>query len=63
MSDRLASWMKTHGVAVTRERYIGLNWGSDAPTPWTPELEAELPDELQDWSSFQCIGDEPRLKV
>ena len=47
MSDSLLRWMKANGVAVTRDNYIQLAWGSEPPDPWTPEHEAELPEELQ----------------
>jgi hypothetical protein len=36
---------------VTRENYIDLAYGQDVPE-WTPEMEGELPEELQDWSQF-----------
>ena len=37
---------------MTRENYISLAWGDPLPD-WTPDLEAELPEELQDWSLFE----------
>lgn len=39
--------MKANGVAITRDNYIQLAWGSEPPDPWTPEHEAELPEELR----------------
>ena len=42
----------------TREDYIWATWGNDPPEPWTAELEAQLPEELQDWSLFAKRGDE-----
>jgi len=45
----LIKFMRDNGVEVTRENYINLNWGTDAPSPWTAADEAELPPELQDW--------------
>jgi hypothetical protein len=47
MSDSLLRWMKANGVAITRDNYIQLAWGSEPPDPWTPEHEAELPEELR----------------
>ena len=44
------------GKKVTREEYIAFNWaGIDIPE-WTPEHEAELPEELQDMSLFEQRG-------
>ena len=43
MTDWVLDWMKLHGVRVTRETYLALNYGNELPDPWTPELEAELP--------------------
>jgi hypothetical protein len=45
-----------------RETYILLNYFGDPPEPWTAEHEAELPEELQDWSLFEVVGDKLRLK-
>ena len=61
MEDEWIAWMKAKGVEVTRENYINLIWGEPLP-PWTAELEAELPDELQDWSRFKMDGGEMKLK-
>lgn len=46
MSDQLIEWMKANDIPITRENYISCNW-SPVPSPWTAELEDELPDELQ----------------
>lgn len=41
------------GIPVTRENYIRCNWTPDImPDPWTVEDEAELPEELQDYTLF-----------
>jgi hypothetical protein len=37
-------------VPVTRQNYIDLNWMGDPPDPWTALHEAELPQQLQDWT-------------
>jgi thioredoxin reductase len=47
MTDALLRWMKSRDVPITRDAYIQLAWGNDPPDPWTPEHEAELPEELQ----------------
>jgi hypothetical protein len=52
MSDGVTALLHEAGIPVTRENYIELNWGEPLPQ-WTSELEAELPDELQDWSLFE----------
>jgi 2'-5' RNA ligase len=54
--DELMELMQRTGIPVTRENYIDLNWGDDAPE-WTSEMEAELPRELQDWTLFEQRGD------
>ena len=46
--------MLEDGIPITRKNYVAFNWGKK-PKPWTAEHEAELPEELQDWSAF----DEP----
>lgn len=43
--------MREHNIPVTRENYIIQNW-QPVPEPWDAELEAELPEFLQDWSRF-----------
>jgi hypothetical protein len=48
--DRLAQFMRRHDIPLTRDAWISLNWGADAPEPWTAEAEVQLPDELQDLS-------------
>jgi hypothetical protein len=48
MSDHLLEWMKEKGLPITREKYLGLAYGQELPDPWTPEHEAELPEELQE---------------
>lgn len=55
--DQLVAWMEANGVTVTRENYIGLAFGSEPPE-WTPELEDQLPEDLQDWSKFKLEGDQ-----
>ncbi len=52
--DPLAKWMLSNGIPVSRESYMHMNWGNKLPE-WTPELEAELPEELQRWDLFQLV--------
>jgi len=52
-ADDMLAWMESEGLDITRENYIAFNWGSGI-TEWTPEHEAELPEELQDWSQFMA---------
>jgi hypothetical protein len=54
-TDPLLDWMREHGVPITRDKFIALNWGN-VPDPWTPEDEDNLPEELQDWSIFEIDG-------
>ena len=58
---RVIPLMKEAGIPVTRENYIATNWGEPLPE-WTAELEAELPEELQDWSPFEVKDQDLKLK-
>ena len=49
-SKTLLHWMRKQDVPVSRDAYLQLAYGNDLPDPWTPEHEAELPDELQDFT-------------
>lgn len=55
-TDPVVALMREAGVPVTRAGYIDVNWGSTPPTPWTVEDEAELPEELQDYSWVKLDG-------
>ena len=48
MTDHLLRWMKQNHVPVSRAKYLALAFGNEQPDPWTPEHEAELPEELQE---------------
>lgn len=50
--------MKMAGVEITRQNYIDCVYLGTPPDPWTALDEAELPDELQDWSLFEVHGAE-----
>ena len=56
-----AKFSSVFEIPVTRENYIAAAWGEPLPE-WTRELEAELPEELQDWSLFETVGDQIVLK-
>jgi len=49
-------------IADPSQNYIDANWG-DPELEWTAELEAELPEELQDWSLFEVVDGELRPKA
>lgn len=49
--------MQRDGYELTRANYIAYNWSGVDVGGWTPELENELPDSLQDWSLFEQRGD------
>ena len=53
MTDQVTAFLQSAGLPVTRQTYIEVNWWGAIPDPWTPEDEAELPEELQDWDLFQ----------
>jgi hypothetical protein len=61
MPDNITEMMQQGGVPVTRENYIELNWGKPLPM-WDAELEAQLPEELQDWSLFEIRNGNLELK-
>jgi hypothetical protein len=44
--------MKRHGIPVTREHFIHINWMGSPPDPWTAEDEEQLPTDLQNWEQF-----------
>jgi hypothetical protein len=52
VTDPVIEMLGELGLPVTRQYYIDLNW-SPVPDPWTPDDEAELPEELQDWTRFE----------
>jgi hypothetical protein len=45
--------MQRCGIPVTRENFIDMNWPDGKPDPWEADHEADVPDELQDWSQFE----------
>jgi hypothetical protein len=48
--DPMVALLRAENVPVTRENWIDLSYGHEVPSPWTAECEAELPEDLQDWS-------------
>ncbi len=53
-NDRVVATMRAAGMTVDRDNYIAVNWGDPPPRPWTPELESQIPEALQDWDWFQA---------
>lgn len=51
--DDLTRFMKRYNVPVTRDNYLHVAYMGEVPHPWTAELEANLPPQLQDWSQFK----------
>jgi len=51
--DPIVQLLQAAEVEVTRENWIDANWGAEIPDPWTAEHEADLPEELQDWSKVK----------
>ena len=48
--DSTVLWLQAHGIPVTRENYLALNFLGTTHSPDEPldgEIEAELPRELQ----------------
>lgn len=45
--DLVLRLLRRHGIAETRENYIGLAYGSEPPDPWTWEHEEDLPEHLR----------------
>jgi hypothetical protein len=45
--DLLVKWMTKRSIPVTRENYLQVAYPEGTPIPWTAELEAQLPKELQ----------------
>jgi hypothetical protein len=60
--DPLAAFMRKEKIPLTRENYIALNYLGELPDDWTPEDEADLPAELQDWSLFGLVDGQFVLK-
>jgi hypothetical protein len=55
--DSLVAWLRKERFPVTRQNYLELAYGSKLPEPWTPEHEAELPEELQPpLARYACAG-------
>jgi hypothetical protein len=49
--DETLELLQEYKIPVTRENYLHLAYFGKPP-PWTAELEAELPEQLQDWKQF-----------
>ena len=48
MTDDIIEFMLKHDIPITRERYLGIAYPNGLPEDYGFELEAELPEELQD---------------
>ena len=46
--------MLAKGMPLTRDMYIAMAYGSDTPTDWNHEHEAELPECFRDPSSVKA---------
>ena len=44
--------MRNAKIPITRENYISYIYPDGIPNPWDAELEASLPETLQDWSEI-----------
>ena len=51
LEDPILHAMLEDGIRSRGRIYVEFNWG-EQPEPWTAEHEAELPEELQNWSLF-----------
>jgi hypothetical protein len=47
-SNPLLDWMKAHGLPLTRQVYLELNYPDGVPDPLPAEVEAEIPGELRE---------------
>jgi hypothetical protein len=56
--DSTLNYMMKEGMPLTRSNYIGMNWGGQAPSPWLPHHEEEVPEPMRDWSRVQ--GEPPQ---
>lgn len=60
VGDPILDWMKKYGVPLTRENYLDLNYLGNVPDEIGPEIEAELPREVQlpEWRNEEHEEDE-----
>jgi hypothetical protein len=47
VGDPILVWMRKHGIPVTRANYLALDYLGNPPEEIGPEIEAELPREIQ----------------
>ncbi len=50
--DQVIEVLRSLRIPIDRVSYLRVKYSDEIPYPWTPELEAELPEELQDWRRF-----------
>lgn len=63
-SDPMLDYMLKQNLHLTREAYLDLSYAGDLPTPWTAEMESEIPEPLQDWEQFNAapeLGIDPAI--
>jgi hypothetical protein len=56
MDDVVLELLHELKMPVTRENYLKIAYLGDPPEEWGAELEAELPEELRDWSQFDELN-------
>jgi hypothetical protein len=58
--DYTLQYMKENDIPITRANYIALNWMGDydPAQPLPAELEAELPEELENDEGEKHVGEE-----
>lgn len=59
-ADSLQSSPRTRPTAadaISRQHYLEFVYPNGVPRPWTWDLEARLPEDLQDWSRFRGEND------
>lgn len=49
-SNATLAYMRKMNLPLTRETWMDLSYPDGLPEPWTAELEAEVPEQFQDWS-------------
>jgi hypothetical protein len=57
-SDPAVARMLKRNLPLTRDTYLGLAWGADAPEVWGAEHEAEVPEPFRDTDTIGRPGAE-----
>jgi len=45
------AYMIKHGIPLTREKWISMNYMGQPPEPWTAEHEGEVPEPWRDFGN------------